>query len=497
MVQTMRAVISALEERLDAPDRQGAGPGRVPGHPRRRPARRATGCPRSARVAAQLMMLPDDGERGLAAARPVGHDPLRRPARHDRRRPHRARWRPLHAGRCATSPTFALDLSTGVPDGALLPALSPRSAAPDPARDTGSYLDDPVLAELRDVLRARLAVCRRRPRSSSTAPWTRWTSSCARLLRSGRPRRRRGPRLPPAARPARGPAASSVVGVPLDDDRPRRSTALEAARCPSRPAAVFLQPRGQNPTGVSMTPTRARRLAAAAARARHPRRRGRLAAGRHLDAGADQPRARGSRTRCCTSAASASRTDPTCASPRVSGPPALLGARAATPRARAGLDQPAAAAGARRAARDDDVAARGRRGAVRSTPRGARSSSTRLATHGIDVPGTDGLNIWVPVRDEAAAVLRLASQGIGVTPGSPFSVEHLTGPEGHVRVTTGLVRDDHVEVADLIAAAAARGRVDRSAPLTRSIGAARGARVRPPRARRPRCPRSTGRAAPR
>ena len=73
------------------------------------------------------------------------------------------------------------------------------------------------------------------------------------------------------------------------------------------------------------------------------------------------------------------------------------------------------------------------------------------------MPGTDGLNIWVPVRDEAAAVLRLASQGIAVTPGSPFSVERLAGPAGHVRVTTGLVRENHVEVADPIAEAASVG----------------------------------------
>ncbi|NUR15016.1 MAG: PLP-dependent aminotransferase family protein, partial [Dermatophilaceae bacterium] len=79
----------------------------------------------------------------------------------------------------------------------------------------------------------------------------------------------------------------------------------------------------------------------------------------------------------------------------------------------------------------------------------------RLAEHGITVQGSDGLNIWVPVRDEAAAVLRLASHGIAVTPGSPFSVEPVSGPAGHVRVTTGLIRRDHAEVADLIAEAAA------------------------------------------
>jgi len=81
----------------------------------------------------------------------------------------------------------------------------------------------------------------------------------------------------------------------------------------------------------------------------------------------------------------------------------------------------------------------------------------RLRQLGIDVPGTDGLNIWVPVRDESAAVLRLASQGIAVTPGSPFAVESRPGSEGHVRVTTGLVRDGHAELADRIADAARAG----------------------------------------
>jgi hypothetical protein len=44
-----------------------------------------------------------------------------------------------------------------------------------------------------------------------------------------------------------------------------------------------------------------------------------------------------------------------------------------------------------------------------------------------------------------------------VTPGSPFAVESRPGPEGHVRVTTGLVRDGHEELADAIADAARAG----------------------------------------
>ena len=79
-----------------------------------------------------------------------------------------------------------------------------------------------------------------------------------------------------------------------------------------------------------------------------------------------------------------------------------------------------------------------------------------FARHGVEVGGTDGINLWVPVADETAAVVRLASQGIGVAPGAPFAV--LAGRNPHVRVTAGLLARDHAEVAAAIAAAA-RGEV--------------------------------------
>jgi DNA-binding transcriptional MocR family regulator len=79
-----------------------------------------------------------------------------------------------------------------------------------------------------------------------------------------------------------------------------------------------------------------------------------------------------------------------------------------------------------------------------------------LAAENITVAGTDGINIWIPVKDESAAVLRLASQGIGVTPGTPFSAR--TKQEPHVRVTCGLVETGHRELAALLASAA-RGTV--------------------------------------
>jgi DNA-binding transcriptional MocR family regulator len=79
-----------------------------------------------------------------------------------------------------------------------------------------------------------------------------------------------------------------------------------------------------------------------------------------------------------------------------------------------------------------------------------------LATHGLTVGGTDGINVWVPVADETAAVVGLASRGIGVAPGAPFAVLPTQSP--HIRVTSGLLADGVAEVADAIADAA-RGSV--------------------------------------
>ena len=80
-----------------------------------------------------------------------------------------------------------------------------------------------------------------------------------------------------------------------------------------------------------------------------------------------------------------------------------------------------------------------------------------LAAEGIAVGGTDGINIWVPVGDETAAVVRLASRGIGVAPGAPFAV--LPGQPPHIRVTAGLLADRARLRSPAAIADAARGSV--------------------------------------
>jgi aspartate/methionine/tyrosine aminotransferase len=64
----------------------------------------------------------------------------------------------------------------------------------------------------------------------------------------------------------------------------------------------------------------------------------------------------------------------------------------------------------------------------------------------------DGINLWMTVASQEAAVLRLAAHGIAVAPGAPFEAEPLGAD--HVRVTVGLVHDDVQHLATVLAEAA-------------------------------------------
>lgn len=75
-----------------------------------------------------------------------------------------------------------------------------------------------------------------------------------------------------------------------------------------------------------------------------------------------------------------------------------------------------------------------------------------LNAAGVATTSRDGLNVWVPVVSESAALISLASRGIGASPGSAF---HLTKPlKEHLRVSISPLRGDVTEVASLVANAA-------------------------------------------
>lgn len=76
--------------------------------------------------------------------------------------------------------------------------------------------------------------------------------------------------------------------------------------------------------------------------------------------------------------------------------------------------------------------------------------TSALLAEGVALPPGDGINLWLPVADERAALVHLAAGGIRVAPGVPFQ---LGESRPHVRVTVGVVP---VESAPAVASALAR-----------------------------------------
>jgi DNA-binding transcriptional MocR family regulator len=340
---------------------------------------------------------------------------------------------------------FALDLSTGTPDPALLPNLAAALSELTTAGIPGSYLDDPVLPGLLEVLRAQ------------------WPYPAAELmvvdgamdgldlvsrslLRFGDRVVVEHPGFPPLLDLLES-IGVQVVGVPVDDAGLLPEPLAAALSSPA--AALFLQPRAQNPTGASMTEPRARDLAALLAPAGVPvvedDSAGAVAASAPISLGRWIP------DQVIHIRSFSKSHGPDLRLAAMSGPLELL--REVIHRRQLGqgwssrllqrvllslLTDPTAIAAVDHA-RDEYTR---RRGALVAA----------LNAREVEVSGGDGLNLWVPVHDESAAIVRLASQGVGVTPGTPFDV--LAGGGGHVRVTVGLVAGGFDELAQALAAAA-------------------------------------------
>ena len=223
----------------------------------------------------------------------------------------------------------------------------------------------------------------------------------------------------PVAYDAEGPVAADVV----------------AARWTPGAKVLFFQPWGQNPTGRSLTPARAQALAAVLAGRDvvvvEDDSAGGIATDRALCLGA------WSRRRRCWCAATPRRTVRTCGSPAERAGRGLVDPTRERRYLGQGWSSRLLQSILVDLLTDDDAVARvdAGRGGVRPPARGRRRRARR-ARHrrrGHRRPQHLGAGAGRDGGD-----LRLASQGIGVTPGHPFAV--LPGGGGHIRVTTGLVR---------------------------------------------------------
>jgi DNA-binding transcriptional MocR family regulator len=453
----MSAILSALEQRLDQPSAKGLAHA-VSGAIRDGVLAPGDRLPPIRAVAAELALSPTTVSAAwalLARSGAVSTDGRRGTTVRDQRGPTGGRYRTALRHESG----FTLDLSTGVPDPGLLPSLGPVLARLTSAPTTGSYLDDPVLPDLAEVLRqdwpyavSDLAVVDGAMDAMDLIVRT--------SLRFGDRVVVEDPGFPPLVDLLES-VGVQLVGVPLDDEGLTLAGLQGALAEPV--AAIFLQPRAQNPVGVTMTPARARAIATLLEGTGTLVVEDDSAAGLSSAPLASIGRWRPDHTAYIRSFSKSHGPDLRLAA--LSAPPALHGAITARRELGQGwssrlLQQVLLGLLTSTAARAEVARATATYAARRTQVVAA------LAARGVAVPGTEGINIWVPVHDETAAVVRLASQGVGVAPGAPFRLGAPDGaPDGggHIRVTVGATGDDLDGLAEALAdAALAGGRPARS-----------------------------------
>lgn len=340
---------------------------------------------------------------------------------------------------------FRIDLSTGTPDPGLLPDIRPSLARLGRSATAGSYLDDPVIPGLADALAPTWPTD---PTSLAIVDGAMdGLEAVARMtLRFGDTVVVENPTFPPLLDLLEA-LGTRVVGVPLDAEGVVPD-ALAAALV-HRPRAAFLQTRAQNPTGASMSPRRARELAGvlepSAVLVVEDDSVGEISTAPPVSLGRHLP----GRTVHIRSYSKSHGPDLRLAA--MSGPVDILERLRERRRLGQGwtsrllqavlLDLLTRESSRAQVARARDEYARRRR---------ALAEALRL--RGVEARGDDGLNLWVPVADETAALVSLAAAGIGAAAGAPFVSADPVGD--HLRVTVGLVAEGTEDVADALAHAA-------------------------------------------
>jgi DNA-binding transcriptional MocR family regulator len=346
----------------------------------------------------------------------------------------------------------ALDLSTGTPDPLLLPALHEaieRFSAGATAW-TSSYLDEPVLPALREHLEESWPF---RPQRLTVLDGA--LDALSRVVDQvvglGDRVVMESPGFPPLIDMLER-AGAEIIPVSMDEQGmiPEDLTrALQAA-----PVAVFVQPRAQNPTGTSMTRLRSSQLAEVLAGSRswivEDDHCGDISIADDVSIGQFLPercvhirsysKSHGPDLRIAAIGGAAEVIDPLIAR-RMLGPGWTSRLLQAVLLDLLTHEDPQEQV---RVARE----AYARRGAL---------LREHLKDRGVDTSPGDGINVWIPVEDERAALITLAASGIRVAPGSPFVIAVDADSGSGIRVTTGRLPDDPDaigQIADALARAA-------------------------------------------
>jgi len=167
-------------------------------------------------------------------------------------------WIPQHSlGLAGHVETTRLDLSRGTPDPLLLPQIGRALGRVAERAETASYHDEPDIPELTAILRAAWPY----PTQALTVvngAMDAFSRALETIVRFGDKIVIEEPGFPPFL-----DLLEMVGATPIPvalDERGVRPDSLAAALTQA-PVAMLIQPRAQNPTGVSMDPERAEELA--------------------------------------------------------------------------------------------------------------------------------------------------------------------------------------------------------------------------------------------
>jgi DNA-binding transcriptional MocR family regulator len=340
-----------------------------------------------------------------------------------------------------------LDLSSGTPDPQLLPALGPALSRVAIRAGTPSYLDQPVIPELERILRDTWSYDVESVTVVNGA-LDALSRAMEAVVRFGDKVVVEDPGFPPIF-DLLDHFGAVRIPVGLDENGMRPDLLAEALT--QRPAVIVLQPRAQNPTGRSLTKTRAEELARVIRRSRHASsaivieddHSGEIAAARDVSLGSWIP------DQVLHIRSFSKSHGPDLRIAGLGGPTELIEQIVA----RRILGPGWTSRMLQTMLHDlltDAISVAEVSDARRVYGARQRLLSEALAVHGVTLPPSDGINTWLEVADERAAIVQLAAAGIRVAAGTPCRAS-LDG--SFVRVTAGLVRSDFDSVAEHLAAA--------------------------------------------
>lgn len=345
-----------------------------------------------------------------------------------------------------------LDLSRGTPDPQLLPALRPALSRVSQRAETPNYRDLPVIPEMLALL-------------SNSWPYpaeafTIVNGAQDAISRSLQQVARFGDRVI-VENPGFPPFFDlldqlGLERLPVDVDEQGLIPAAFQAALTRSPTAVILQPRAHNPTGASMTAPRAEELARLLEA--NPRNAntvvieddhsGEISLAPEVSLGTWLPK------RVLHVHSYSKSHGPDLRIAALGGPAALVDAIVA----RRMLDSGWTSRMLQKILHDlltDTNSIDQVNDARRIYFARQRALTEALTEIGVTMRQADGINAWLPVADEQAAIVELAASGIRVAGGSPFFAAENAG--AFIRVTAGVLPDDVLPIARALASAARPG----------------------------------------